>query len=160
MSRRGKRGIVHAVPRTVGPKMTPPPSPPFRRDASPIPSASEIASLVAGHHFGTEYQPVIELRSGATIGHEALSRFFDGHGRPVSPGPVFARLHDEPSLLLHVESETKKFQVEHAPGGRLFVNVDPDSFHAGGGDGHNSLLDAIGSHQGGITVEVIEAMRL
>jgi EAL domain-containing protein (putative c-di-GMP-specific phosphodiesterase class I) len=125
----------------------------------PVPSASEIVSLVIGRRFGTEYQPVVDLRSGATIGHEALSRFFDGQGRPVSPGPVFARLHEEPSLLLHVEAETKRFQVEHAPGGRLFVNVDPDSYHAGTGSARNALLDAIGSHQGGVTVEVIEAMR-
>lgn len=135
---------------------------PWRTDGYPdqVPSASEIVSLVIGRRFGTEYQPVIDLRSGKIIGHEALSRFFDGQGRPVSPGPVFARLHEEPQLLLHVESETKKFQVEHAPGGRLFVNVDPDSYHAGCTDGRNALLDVIGSHQGGITVEVIEAMRL
>src|SRR5512140_2164480 len=158
MSRRGKRGIVHAVPRTVGPKMTPPPSPPFRRDASPIPSASEIASLVAGHHFGTEYQPVIELRSGATIGHEALSRFFDGHGRPVSPGPVFARLHDEPSLLLDVEAATKRFQVENAPRGPLYLNVDPDSFHAANGSSRVSLLDTMTGHAPGVVVEVIETL--
>lgn len=125
-----------------------------------VPSPAEIASLVLGRRFGTEYQPVVDLRSGATIGHEALSRFFDGDGRPVSPGPVFARLRDDPSLLLHVEAETKRFQIEHAPRGPLFVNVDPDSFHAGTGEPRHVLLDAIEGHPPGIVVEVIETVSL
>ncbi len=140
--------------------MPPPPSPPFHSDASPIPTASEIASLVAGHRFGTEYQPVVELRTGATIGHEALSRFFDGNGRPVSPGPVFARLHDDPSLLLHVEAETKRFQVENAPRGPLYLNVDPDSFHAASETSRLSLLDTISGHRPGVVVEVIETLSI
>lgn len=159
MSRRGKHGIDRTLPLTVA-EMTPPPSPPFQRDMSPIPTASEIASLVAGHRFGTEYQPVIELRSGATIGHEALSRFFDGHGRPVSPGPVFARLHDDPSLLLHVEAETKRFQVENAPRGPLYLNVDPDSFHVASASSRASLLDTMSGHAPGVVVEVIETLSI
>jgi EAL domain-containing protein (putative c-di-GMP-specific phosphodiesterase class I) len=121
------------------------------------PSASEIASLVRHRRFGTEYQPVVELSSGVTIGHEALSRFFDGEGRPVSPYSVFARLHDDLALLLHVESTTKRFQIENAPCGPLYLNVDPDSFHAAGHEAENSLLDAIGGHQAGVVVEVIES---
>jgi EAL domain-containing protein (putative c-di-GMP-specific phosphodiesterase class I) len=121
------------------------------------PSASEIASLVRRRRFGTEYQPVVELSSGATIGHEALSRFFDGDGRPVSPWSVFARLHDDLALLLHVESTTKRFHIEHAPCGPLYLNVDPDSFHAAAPDAENPLLDAIGGYQAGVVVEVIES---
>jgi EAL domain-containing protein (putative c-di-GMP-specific phosphodiesterase class I) len=120
-------------------------------------TASEIASLVRRRRFGTEYQPVVELSSGVTIGHEALSRFFDGDGRPVSPYSVFARLHDDLSLLLHVESTTKQFQIENAPGGPLYLNVDPDSFHAADDGAENSLLDAIGGRQAGVVVEVIES---
>jgi EAL domain-containing protein (putative c-di-GMP-specific phosphodiesterase class I) len=123
-----------------------------------VPTASEIASLVVSRRFGTEYQPVIDLRTGAVIGHEALSRFFDGEGRPVSPGPVFARLHEEPSLLLHVEAATKQFQIEHAPEGPLYLNVDPDSFHAAGEAEDNELLDSMGGHAAGIVVEVIESV--
>ncbi len=125
-----------------------------------IPSASEIASLVGGGCFGTEYQPVIEVRSGAVIGHEALSRFFDGDGRPVSPGPVFARLHEEPSLLTHVETETKRFQLENAPDGALYLNVDPDSFHAASLSARGSLLDAMAAHPAGVVVEVIESLSI
>jgi EAL domain-containing protein (putative c-di-GMP-specific phosphodiesterase class I) len=137
--------------------------PHLHRSATPadlrlVPTASEIVSLVVGRRFGTEYQPVIELRSGSVIGHEALSRFFDGEGRPVSPGPVFARLHDEPSLLLHVEAATKQFQIEHAPRGPLYLNVDPDSFHAASGTSENALLDSMAGHQPGIVVEVIESV--
>ena len=125
-----------------------------------VPTSAEIASLVVGRRFGTEYQPVVELRSGAVIGHEALSRFFDGEGRPVSPGPVFARLHDDPSLLLHVEAETKRFQIENAPVGPLYLNVDPDSFHAGTGLARNALLDAMAGPRSGLVVEVIESLSI
>jgi EAL domain-containing protein (putative c-di-GMP-specific phosphodiesterase class I) len=131
-----------------------------RAGAVEIPSPSEIASLVGERSFGTEYQPVVDLRSGATIGHEALSRFFDGAGRPVSPGRVFARLRDDPTILLHVEAETKRFQIEHAPRGPLFVNVDPDSFHAGSAAPRHVLLDAIEGHPPGVVVEVIETVSL
>ena len=94
------------------------------------------------------------------IGHEALSRFFDGDGRPVSPGPVFARLHEDPPLLLHVEAETKRFQVENAPGGPLYLNVDPDSFHAASAASRVALLDTIAGHAPGVVVEIIESLSI
>ncbi len=140
--------------------MSPPHTPLLRAAAGWVPSASEIASLVVDRRFGTEYQPVIELQSGAVIGHEALSRFFDHEGRPVSPGDAFARLHEEPDLLHHVEVETKRFQVEHAPVGPLFLNVDPDSFHAANGSGRNAFLDTMTAHGAGVVVEVIESLSI
>jgi EAL domain-containing protein (putative c-di-GMP-specific phosphodiesterase class I) len=132
---------------------------PVHRLPACVPSASEILALVLGRRFGTEYQPVVDLHTGATLGHEALARFFDADGDAVAPGSVFARLHDEPAVLLYVESETKRFQIEHAPDGPLYLNVDPDSFHAAarGGAG-NELLDVLSVHAPHIVVEVIETM--
>jgi EAL domain-containing protein (putative c-di-GMP-specific phosphodiesterase class I) len=140
--------------------MSPPYKPLPRTTTGSVLTASEIASLVVDRRFGTEYQPVIELRTGTIIGHEALSRFFDGEGHPVSPGMVFARLHDDPTLLLRVEAETKRFQVENAPGGPLFLNVDPDSFHAANGPARSAFLDTMTSHRAGIVVEVIESLSI
>ena len=125
----------------------------------PVPSSSDVLALVLGRCFAVEYQPIIDLETGATIAHEALSRFFDVQGRPIPPGAVFARLHEDPSLLLYVEAETKRFQIENAPDGPLHLNVDPDSFHAGrNGNGGNALLDVLQSHTAPVVVEVIETM--
>jgi EAL domain-containing protein (putative c-di-GMP-specific phosphodiesterase class I) len=124
----------------------------------PVPSSCDVLALVLGRRFAVEYQPIVDLRSGETVGHEALSRFFDAQGRPVSPGAVFARLHEEPSLLLYVEAETKRFQLENAPDGPLHLNIDPDSFHAGLNGNGNALLDMIQGHHRPVVVEVIETM--
>jgi EAL domain-containing protein (putative c-di-GMP-specific phosphodiesterase class I) len=132
-------------------------NPSRRRGAVPIPSSRDVLALVLGRRFAVEYQPIVDLRTGQTVGHEALSRFFDAQDRPVAPAAVFARLHDEPSLLLFVEAETKRFQIENAPDGPLHLNIDPDSFHAGRNGGRNGLLDLIQS-RGDVVVEVIETM--
>jgi len=125
----------------------------------PVPSSCDVLASVLGRCFAVEYQPIIDLATGATVAHEALSRFFDVQGRPIPPGAVFARLHEDPSLLLYVEAETKRFQIENAPDGPLHLNVDPDSFHAGrnGAEG-NALLDLLQSHRAPVVVEVIETM--
>ena len=108
--------------------------------------------------FGVEYQPIVDLASGATVAHEALSRFYGGPDRAYPPAPLFARLHDEPSMLLHVELETKRFQIERAPAGPLFVNVDPDSYHAGAGGPGHALLDTLGRCTVPLVVESIEIL--
>ncbi|WP_176064578.1 EAL domain-containing protein [Anaeromyxobacter diazotrophicus] len=123
-----------------------------------VPSSCDVLALVLGRRFAVEYQPIVDLHTGETIGHEALSRFFDAQGGPVSPGAVFARLHEEPSLLLYVEAETKRFQIENAPDGPLHLNVDPDSFHAGRNGSANGLLDVIQAREQPVVVEVIETM--
>lgn len=131
---------------------------PRPRIPAPVPSSSDVLALVLGRCFAVEYQPIVDLRTGQTIGHEALSRFFDVQGRPVAPGAVFARLHEEPSLLLYVEAETKRFQIENAPPGPLHLNVDPDSFHAGRNGEGNTLLDVLQSRRDPVVVEVIETL--
>ncbi len=113
--------------------------------------------MVLDRRFGVEYQPLIELASGQTVGHEALARFRDGRGCSMSAPTVFARLHQEPSMLHHVELETKRFALERAPAGPIFVNIDPDSFHAGGIAGENALLEALSAAAGPVVVEAIEA---
>ncbi len=123
---------------------------------APVPSASDIVGMVLERKFGVEYQPVVDLASGRTVGHEALARFRDPRGRSMSTPDVFARLHEEPSSLLHVELETKLLAFERAPAGPLYVNVDPDSFRAGAGNGKNALLEALAAAACPIVVEAIE----
>lgn len=129
-----------------------------RRQPSPVPCTSDVLALVLARQFGVEYQPIVEPRSGKTVGYEALSRFTDFAGRGVPAASVFACLHDEPTLLLFVEAETKRFQIDHAPPGALYLNVDPDSFHAGTGSERNPLLDLLAARRGETVVEVIEAL--
>jgi EAL domain-containing protein (putative c-di-GMP-specific phosphodiesterase class I) len=117
----------------------------------------DLVALAVERRFGAEFQPIVELRSGNVVAHEALSRFHDAAGAPMSTGAVFTRLHAAPALLLEVELETKRLQLDHAPPGTLHVNVDPDSFAAAedGGDGLVRLLSGAVSP---VVVEVIENM--
>jgi EAL domain-containing protein (putative c-di-GMP-specific phosphodiesterase class I) len=119
----------------------------------------ELLELVLARRVGVEYQPIIELSSGAVVGHEALSRFYDPLGQQLMPAAVFARLHEDPALLLHVEVETKRVQLAHAPPGALYLNVDPDSFAAAGSCRGNPLVELLGSRRG-VVVEVIENMSI
>ncbi|MEI4273012.1 EAL domain-containing protein [Klenkia sp. LSe6-5] len=49
-----------------------------------------LAPLLDGSRRVTVLQPIVDLRSGAAVGHEALSRFTDVHGGALRPDLVFA----------------------------------------------------------------------
>jgi EAL domain-containing protein (putative c-di-GMP-specific phosphodiesterase class I) len=118
----------------------------------------DLLELVLARRFGAEFQPIVEVRSERVVAYEALSRFHDEAGELLSPGLVFARLHAEPSLLLHVELEMKALQLANAPAGPLHVNVDPDSFALADDDAGNALLRMLAGARAGLVVEVIENM--
>jgi len=121
------------------------------------PTATEIAAWVEAGRFGAEYQPVVEVATGATVAHEALSRFFAPGGGRVSTAFVLERLHDDGAALLRVEWETKRLQLERAPPGRLHVNLDPDAFHEARRPGGNVLLDLLGrASPGSVVAEISE----
>lgn len=133
------------------------PERPARTAPLPGPSVPEIVEMVAVGRYGVEYQPIVDARSGATAGHEALARFYAAGGARLSTSFVFERLHDEPAALLRVEWELKRLQLERAPPGPLFVNLDPDAFHEGGRDGGNVLLDLLRrAAPGQLVVEMTE----
>jgi len=114
--------------------------------------------LQEGLYFA-EYEPVISLHTGRVVGHEALARFARPDGTLISPGTMFALLHGEPALLLEAELKLKRHQLEHAPRGtELFLNVDPDSWEAGGQGPDNPLMSLLASAPGRVVVEVIENM--
>lgn len=121
-----------------------------------------ILECLISRRFGVEYQPIICIRTGETLCHEALARFIDASGTNLPPGIVFEALHDNPLLLLHAELEMKRLQLAEAPlHGLLFVNLDPDSYAAGETEeGCNLFLPVLCQQRSRIVVEVIENLHL
>jgi EAL domain-containing protein (putative c-di-GMP-specific phosphodiesterase class I) len=119
---------------------------------------SEARALVDEGRFFTEYQAIVEARTGRTVAYEALARFRgpDGHGIP--PARMFAVLHADPALLLRTELTLKLHQVEHAPRAPLFLNLDPDSWARAGDPHRNPFLALFSSAGRRVVVEVTEAM--
>ncbi len=110
--------------------------------------------------FWTEYQAIVQARTGKTVAYEALARFTRRDGRPVPPARFFGVLHADPGLLLRAELTLKLHQVEHAPRPPLFVNLDPDSWARAGDRHRNPFLALLASSGRRIVVEVTEAMAI
>lgn len=107
--------------------------------------------------YWTLYEPFVDLGTGKVMGYEALARFLRPDGVPVSPGTFFALLHADPKLLFEAELAVKRHQLAHAPRhGELFLNLDPDSWAAGGEGADNALLDLLADSGHRVVVEVIE----
>jgi diguanylate cyclase (GGDEF)-like protein len=51
--------------------------------------------------FSLVYQPIVFLRTGRVVGFEALTRWKDQHGRPVSPSE-FIPIAEEAGLIMHI----------------------------------------------------------
>ena len=58
---------------------------------------SARATLDEGR-FWTEYQAIVQARTGRTVAFEALGRFRRRDGRPLPPARMFAVLHADPAL--------------------------------------------------------------
>jgi EAL domain-containing protein (putative c-di-GMP-specific phosphodiesterase class I) len=121
---------------------------------------NEARQILDEGRFWTEYQAIIQARTGKTVAYEALARFERRDGRPVPPTRVFGVLHADPSLLLRAELTLKLHQVEHAPRAPLFVNLDPDSWVRAGDRNRNPFLALLASSGRRIVVEVTEAMAI
>jgi EAL domain-containing protein (putative c-di-GMP-specific phosphodiesterase class I) len=121
---------------------------------------AEAREMLDEGRFWTEYQAIIQARTGKTVAYEALARFERRDGRPVAPTKVFGVLHADPSLLLRAELTLKLHQVEHAPRPPLFVNLDPDSWARAGDRTRNPFLALFASSGRRIVVEVTEAMAI
>jgi EAL domain-containing protein (putative c-di-GMP-specific phosphodiesterase class I) len=121
---------------------------------------AEARQILDEGRFWTEYQAIIQARTGRTVAYEALARFERADGRPVPPAKVFSVLHADPSLLLRAELTLKLHQVEHAPRPPLFVNLDPDSWARAGDQHRNPFLALLASSGRRIVVEVTEAMAI
>lgn len=85
----------------------------------------ELEAVLERHAFGPVFQPIVDLASGRTVGHEALTRFHDG----TRPDRRFA---DAVAVGLGLELESACLTAAVAasprlPGaGWLSLNVSPD----------------------------------
>jgi EAL domain-containing protein (putative c-di-GMP-specific phosphodiesterase class I) len=178
-SRSEKDRPVEARPLSIVPPLDrhqPPPAPAARGAVSaptPVPfrplaasngpqsrglSLADARETLDQGRFATEYQAIVQARTGRTVAYEALGRFRRRDGRPISPARMFAVLHADPSLLLRAELTLKLHQVEHAPRAPLFVNLDPDSWARAGDRHRNPFLALFSSSARGVIVEVTEAL--
>jgi EAL domain-containing protein (putative c-di-GMP-specific phosphodiesterase class I) len=123
-------------------------------------AVDEVRAILDRGRFWTEYQAIVQARTGRTVAYEALARFARSDGRPIAPARLFKVLHADPALLLRAELTLKLHQVEHAPRQPLFVNLDPDSWVRAGDRNCNPFLALLASSGRRIVVEVTEAMAL
>jgi EAL domain-containing protein (putative c-di-GMP-specific phosphodiesterase class I) len=105
--------------------------------------------------MGVEYQPIVDLKTREVVAHEALARFVDERRASVPTSDVFARLHQDPPRLCALEIEAKALQIEHAPAGTLYLNVDPDAWAAAEGPRGNPLMEILRGRDD-VVVETIE----
>jgi EAL domain-containing protein (putative c-di-GMP-specific phosphodiesterase class I)/DNA-binding response OmpR family regulator len=85
----------------------------------------ELEAVLAEGAFGPAFQPILDLVSGATVGHEALTRFHDG----TRPDRRFADA-DAVGLGLELESACLSAAMSASPrlpgAGFLSLNVSPE----------------------------------
>jgi EAL domain-containing protein (putative c-di-GMP-specific phosphodiesterase class I) len=89
---------------------------------------NDVVKILESKSFWTEYEPVVDVKSGKIFGYEALARFVH-HGKNLPPAPVFELTHHDTTLFFELEKTLKKMQIAHRPKcGLLFINIDPHNF--------------------------------
>lgn len=123
--------------RTVAPTATPRPGRPEVRPSSvqagarPVPGPSDV---FAGHGLRTVFQPVVDLVSGAVVGHEALTRV-PKHGPWPDPTSLVAEAR-RAGRLVELDWACRSLALRSAcaagldPPSLLFVNAEPESLAA------------------------------
>ncbi|ABE48656.1 EAL domain-containing protein [Methylobacillus flagellatus] len=108
---------------------------------------NELLDVVMSRHFGTDYQPIVDVQSSEMLGYEARARFWARGGRPIDADKLRMSLRKNPLLLFHLELELKKQQIADFPGeGWLMLDLDMDSFFAGGEGTDNPFLNLFREH--------------
>jgi EAL domain-containing protein (putative c-di-GMP-specific phosphodiesterase class I) len=131
-------------------------APPERGTRSSF-ALSDVRSMLDDGRFWTEYQAIVDARTGRTAGFEALGRFAAKDGTPVSPAKIFAVLHADPALLLRAELRLKFHQIEHAPDAPLFLNLDAGSWNRAAHSHGNPFVGLIASAPRRVVVEITES---
>ena len=117
---------------------------------------ADVRAMLDDGRFWTEYQAIVDARTGRTAGFEALGRFAAKDGSPVSPAKIFAVLHADPALLLRAELRLKFHQIEHAPDAPLFLNLDAGSWNRAAHSHGNPFVGLIASAPRRVVVEITE----
>jgi EAL domain-containing protein (putative c-di-GMP-specific phosphodiesterase class I) len=99
-----------------------------RRDAQ---GRTVIQAVLDGSSFGPFFQPIVDLGTGAVVGHEALTRFADG----VPPDARFAAAN-RAGLALELETATLRAALDAAAGALpagsyLSLNASPALLRSG-----------------------------
>jgi len=119
-------------------------------------SAASLLDVLENQRIGAEYQPIKQTATLATVGYEALARFFDASWQALPPQAVFAALHASPVTLIQAELMSKRWQIRHAPAdGLLFLNLDPDVFDDNDSADSHPILGLL-DQPNRMVVEIIE----
>lgn len=119
------------------------------------------------HEFLPFYQPLVDLKSGALVGFEALMRWRRPDGRLVSPA-VFIPTLEDTGLIVPVGRQftedvcrqLQQWRAECPQSARLWVNVNFASSQLAEPDVLETLLatiDAAGLGPGDVVVEITES---
>jgi EAL domain-containing protein (putative c-di-GMP-specific phosphodiesterase class I) len=108
----------------------------------------ELRRLLDGGLVHSHYQPIVELRSGLTVGHEALAR--GPQDSPLhSPGPLFAAAA-QAGRTAELDAACRRAAFRGAldagldrTGAALFVNVEPAALDASGPDDATGGLEVV-----------------
>jgi EAL domain-containing protein (putative c-di-GMP-specific phosphodiesterase class I) len=118
----------------------------------------EVHESTLSWRVGVEYQPLVDVHTRETVAHEALARFRAADGSALAPARVFPELRRDLSLLAEVELQLKHLQIDRAPGRAVFLNLDPDAWHAAPPLTRRELLDRLSARcHVEIVVEVVES---
>ncbi|MCU1690199.1 MAG: hypothetical protein JWN20_2127 [Jatrophihabitantaceae bacterium] len=101
-------------------------------------SAEELAQALAAGRIMPWYQPVVDLRTGVTVGYEALARWIDSSDRVRLPSE-FIPLGEDSDLIVELDQavvrraieDLGRWQVEF-PAGRVAINISGRNFDRDG----------------------------
>jgi sensor c-di-GMP phosphodiesterase-like protein len=125
--------------------------------------AAALRTGLRRHQFYLEYQPMIELRSGACVGVEALLRWRDGAGELVPP-EVFIPVAETNGMIGSITKrvvdlvcrDVGRFLAEH-PDFHVALNLAPSDLQSGAIVGLlERLMQHTGARPSNLIVEITE----
>lgn len=124
---------------------------------------AELQSALANREFFLLYQPVIDLRSGACVGAEALIRWHQHDGKIISP-LVFIAAAEENGLIKDVTAQVMEMVARDAtdlikeyPDTHIAINVSAEDLHAPETEKRlQDLLKRAGATSKNIVIEATE----
>jgi EAL domain-containing protein (putative c-di-GMP-specific phosphodiesterase class I) len=91
-----------------------------------------LASILEENRLYTEFQPIIDVRSGRTFAYEALVRARDTDGSSIEPSKLFDAARDA-NLLFHLDRDARISAIRTAArqglSTGLFINFNPTSIY-------------------------------
>lgn len=122
----------------------------------------QVEGLFTDLRLESRYQPLISVRDGASVAHEALLRAFGPDGTPLSPEDVFS-LPGGSEEMVHLDRLVRTLHalnfLANGARGDLHLNVHPQHLLAVQG-GHGQVFETILRHLGlspaQVVLEIVE----